>query len=105
MAYTIDVNVPKVAVVGTVSVILLAVILLAAHGYFLKLEQDEFAAKNFNAVHPLRVQAEKLSADHLHTFRSIDGSPGTVQIPIDLAMKIMVATRGRPPTTQPLGGS
>ncbi len=105
MAYTIDVNVPKVALVGTVSVILLAVILLGTHGYFLKLEHDEFTAKNYSVAYPLKAEAEGLAGKHLHQYRLVEGSPGTVQIPIDQAMKIMAATKGHPPTTQPLGGS
>ncbi|HRK31918.1 MAG TPA: hypothetical protein PLD59_12635 [Tepidisphaeraceae bacterium] len=105
MAFEIDVNVPKVTLVGVVSVVLLAVILLATHGYYLKLEHDEFAAKHYNAVHPLAVQADKAAAGHLHKYKQVDGSPGTVQLPIDEAIKIMAATKGRPPTTQPLGGS
>jgi len=105
MAFEIDVNVPKVTLVGVVSVLLLALILLATHGYYLKLEHDEFASKHYNAGHPLQAQADKLAVDHLHKYKLVDGSPGTVQLPIDQAIKVMAATKGRPPTTQPLGGS
>jgi hypothetical protein len=105
MAFEIDVNVPKVTLVGVVSVILVAVILIATHGYYLKLEHDEFAAKNYNASHPLKKQADALAGAHLHTFKKIDGAENTVQLPIDQAIKVMAASKGRPPTTQPLGGS
>lgn len=105
MAFEIDVNVPKVTVVGIVSVVLLTVIIIATHGYFLKIEHDEFAAKNYNAVNPLPLSSAKAAGEHLHKYKLVNGSPGTVQIPVEQAIKIMAATKGRPPTTQPLGGS
>lgn len=104
-AYELDVNVPKMVLVGAVSVLLLAIILIGTHGYFLKLEKETFAAKNFDAVHPQLDEVNRVANLNLHSFKWVDKNSGTVQLPIDDAIKVMAETRGKPPTTQPLGPS
>lgn len=104
-AYELDVNVPKMVLVGTVSVLLLAIILIGTHGYFLKLEKETFAAKNYDATHPQLDEVNKAANLALHSYKWVDKNSGTVQLPIDEAIKVMAATKGKPPTTQPLGPS
>jgi hypothetical protein len=101
--YRLDVNVPKLLTIGVVSTLLLVVVLLGAHGYFLKAQRQEFAAKWHDAPNPTLLELEKRAGEQLHTFRWIDQKTGTVQLPIDHAIRIMAATKGAPPTTQPLG--
>ena len=104
MAYKIDVNVPKLVTVGMSSILIFAIVLLGAHGYFLKAEEDEFAIKHFDSVHPELTRLKAQYATHLNGYSRIVESPGTVQVPIDVAIEKMVATKGAPPATQPLGG-
>jgi hypothetical protein len=102
--YTIDVDVPKVVTIGIVSVLLLVVILVGTQGYFLKFQHEEFAAKNFNAPNPLLEQVNRASAERMHAYRWVNPERTAVAIPIDSAIAAMAASKGRPPTTQPLGG-
>ena len=103
MAYYLDVNVPKLVMVGAASTLLLAIVLLGVHGYYLKVEQDEFSAKYYFAQQPLLDSVRQSSDPHLHSYRWIDRNSQTVQLPIDRAIKVMAESKGNPPTTQPLG--
>jgi hypothetical protein len=105
MGFNIDVDVPKVVTIGAVSVIILVVILAGTHGYYLKYDRGEFAAKYYPATSPLVDDTNKLAAERLHAYRWANEQKSAAAIPIDTAIKIMVQTKGRPPTTQPLGSS
>lgn len=101
--FSIDVDVPKVVTIGVVSVLVLVVVLVGTHGYYLKYEREEFAAKNYDAANPLLDQVNKASAEHLGTYRWVNPERSGAGIPIDLAVRVAAQAKGRPPTTQPLG--
>lgn len=103
MGFNIDVDVPKVTTIGVVSVLLLVVILVGTHGFYLMYDRAEFAAKHFPATSPLVDQTTAASAKNLHGYGWVNPEQSAVRIPIDRAMQVMAGNRGQTPTTQPLG--
>lgn len=101
--FNIDVDVPKVVTVGVVSVLLLVVTLIATSGFYLKYEREEFAEKNYRARSPLVAEVTEKADAHLHRYRWVNEERTAAQLPIDRAISLMAETKGRPPTTQPLG--
>lgn len=103
MGFNIDVDVPKVVTIGTVSVVILALTLIGTHGFYLKYAQDEFAAKNYAARSPLVEEVNKAAGEHLDKYRWANPERSAAQLPIDEAIRVMAASKGRPPATQPMG--
>jgi hypothetical protein len=100
--FNIDVDVPKTVTVGVVSVLLLAVILLGAHGLYLKVAAWEFQNKNYTGRSELVTQHDLATAD-IYRNRWVNEQNGTVAVSVNEAIELMAASKGRPPTTQPLG--
>lgn len=90
-------NAPLTALVGIVFAILLFVVVVLLQAFFYRAEQQENVRKVV-AVAPqelsqLRAQQEEL----LHSYKVIDPQKGVVAIPIDLAIKLVVAEGGKSP--------
>ena len=82
------------AVVVAVSAILLVAIVVLLQAFFYRAEQGEIAVKVV-AVTPEELagaRAEQL--ERLHTYRWVDEKAGTVAIPIERAMALVVAEHG-----------
>ena len=88
-----DPSASSTAYVGVVFVLVFVVILIALIGYFDRVRDEEFEAKVVDrptaAVRDL--QAEQL--DELRDYRWIDRDAGTVAIPIERAMELVVEER------------
>jgi hypothetical protein len=98
MAMKQEVNVPLIAAIGTVSVILLVTTVIGASAWYFAVDQD-VNAQNFD-LYPdqtvIRVQdgqrARINSPAHW-----VDATHTVVAIPIDEAMQVVIATQGKVP--------
>jgi hypothetical protein len=92
-----DINVPLLVTIGTVSSVLLVVILIGVHAWFLwefKYETDKKWAGTTNE----RVTTLKKSqADSLKVIAKADPAKGTYRIPIEKAMEAVAASGGKLP--------
>jgi len=101
--YKIDVDVAKLVVIGACSVLILTVILLGTHGYYLKVANEQHALKFNDSVSPLVKLVNEKAELNLNKYYLLDQATGTAQLPIDRAIEVMAANKGVAPTTQPLG--
>lgn len=101
MALRDDINIPILSVTGVISVLLLAVILIAVQGLFQFEMQREVASKydaaTVESLAALRSQARA----NLTGYRLVDAERKIVAIPIDEAMKQLVAAGGKLPELPP----
>jgi len=97
MAFKQEVNVPFVLTVGFISAILLFVVVIGTEAWFYSEEQNEIARKNAEYPNTELLQLKAGQTDHLTKYRWVDQKKGIVAIPIEEAMKIMVASNGQPP--------
>jgi hypothetical protein len=102
MAMKQEVNVPLVATIGVVSVILLVVIVIGTSAWYLAADQ-EVEAENFDkypdqsaitlqSTQLMRINAPPHWADADHKIAAI---------PIDQAMQVVIATQGNVPVAAP----
>jgi hypothetical protein len=103
--FKIDVDVPKLVTIGVVSVLILVIVFTGTHAYYLKFDYEQFTSKYYEPTSPLVDEVKAKAGEQLHTFKWKDQKTNTAQVPIDQAIKIMAQSKGRPPTTQPLGPS
>ncbi len=84
-------DVAKIAIIGIVGALILFVIIVGLQALFYDMETKEAARKQVESppmtVSQLRAQHE----EQLTTYRWIDQKAGVVAIPIDRAMKLVVA--------------
>jgi hypothetical protein len=97
----VEVNIPLVATISIVSVLALTVILIGTHAFYLMESERDIRVKWENAVYePVATIKEQQKAS-LNRLEWADQDAGTVRLPIEDAMRIMVQTQGKLPTTQP----
>lgn len=99
MAIRQEVNTPLILTIGIVSGILLLIVAFGVEGWF-RYEQDrEIAAKWEQAQNPYdSLRKEQLT--RIGEYR-IPSATSAAAIPIERAMKIVVETGGKLPSTQP----
>jgi hypothetical protein len=96
-----EANAPLIITVGVVSAMMVLIVMIGIHAWFIKEERDEIEAKwemNKNAaLVNLRTGQEQRLSNYAWT----DKEKQTVAIPIDEAVKNFVQRGGILPTTQP----
>jgi len=96
-------NTPLLITIGAVSGFLLLVLIIGVQAWFLREVQRETHIK-YEDVPPQPVTNLKIEQmTKINQPRWVDQSKGRVAIPIDEAMKMIVANHGLLPTTQPKG--
>ncbi len=94
-------NAPLIITVGTVSAMMMLIIMIGIHAWFIKEERDEIENKwemNKNAaLVDLKTEQQK----RLSSYAWSDPKKKLVAIPIDEAMKKVVERGGKLPATQP----
>jgi hypothetical protein len=91
-----DPSAGRTAYVGAVFILLFVLTLIALVGYFDRVQTEEFEAKVIDRsaapAHDLRSQ----QLGTIQEYRWIDRDAGTVTIPIERAMEVVVEERGAP---------
>lgn len=92
-----DINVPLLLTIGTVSSLLLLVLLIGVHAWFLW-EYRYYSDAKWQGVTNREVyELKKRQSESLTAFAQADADRGTYRIPIDRAMQAIVETGGRKP--------
>ncbi|HEY8668726.1 MAG TPA: hypothetical protein VIL86_18915 [Tepidisphaeraceae bacterium] len=101
MAKHQEVNIARILVIGAVAGFLLIVLVIGVQGWFLQEVHQETAAKWDDT--PVRWLANLRAGqlEKINSYRWVDRQHQTVAIPIDEAMKLLLANGGRLPTTSP----
>jgi hypothetical protein len=96
-------NTPLLITIGAVSGFLLLVLIIGVQAWFLREVQRETRIKYEDApAQPVTdLKLEQLTK--IHQAHWVDQGKGRVAIPIEDAMKMIVANKGQLPTTQPMG--
>lgn len=88
------------AVVGVVFVLLFVIVILGLQAYFGRVQTEEYAAKVVEEPVTEKALARAEQLDRLNGYRWVDREAGTVAIPIEQAMELVVnelgAAGGRP---------
>ena len=101
MAMRQEVNAPLILTVGVVSGVLLVILMLGTHAWFLFEEQTEVRVKS-EQVTPMSLQnLIHEQRTNLAAYRWANAEKTVVQIPIEDAMKQIVQTGGKLPATRP----
>jgi hypothetical protein len=97
-----DINIPLLATIGACSAFLLLVILFGVQAWY-DWEVDGYFKETWGNSVSQRVKdqkdAQKLNIDS--PTRWVDRSKGLAQVPISDAMKVVIETGGKIPTTSP----
>jgi hypothetical protein len=99
-------NTPLLITIGAVSGFLLLVLIIGVQAWFLREVQRETRIKYEDDPKALPQPYTNLKLEQLtkiNQTRWVDQSKGRVTIPIDQAMKMIVANHGQLPSTQPKG--
>jgi hypothetical protein len=102
MAMKEEVNVPLVATIGIVSVILLVVIVIGTSAWYLAADQ-EVAAENFD-MYPDQAALTLQNSQRMRINSPahwMDADHKVAAIPIDQAMQVVIATQGKVSVTGP----
>lgn len=94
-------NIPLVATISIVSVLALSVILIGTHAFYLMESDRDVRVKWQNAVYEPVSTVKAQQKASLNRLEWADQNAGTVRLPIEDAMRIMVQTQGKLPTTMP----
>lgn len=97
MATRQDANVPLLAVIGAVSVLLILIIVIGVEAWFLSEQNAEIARKFDNTPVTWLQELKTEQQAKLETTRWVDRGKGIVQIPIEEAMKLIVKDDGKLP--------
>ncbi len=92
-----DINVPLLATIGVISSMLLVVILLGVHTWYLWELQSEFGEKCAGATNAHVVEVKSAQLAHLQAFGKADPAKGTFRIPISVAMDQVAKNGGKLP--------
>jgi hypothetical protein len=106
MAQKQDINFPVVSLIAVVSVMLLAVVFFGAQAWYAYEEQAEIRAKVY--ANPAVIRGLLTAGDlrdqqlaGVSGYKPVDGQPGVYHIPLGDAMKAIVHTGGKLPSTRP----
>jgi hypothetical protein len=98
MAMKQEVNVPVIAAIGAVSVILLVVVVIGTSAWYLSADQD-VTAENFEKYpDPVAKEVQDAQRDRINAAPHwVDAQHTVAAIPIDQAMQEVIATQGKVP--------
>jgi len=96
-----DVNAPFIITTAIISAIMLVVVIIGTHAWFLYEEGKEFDIKWDTSPNTTLVMLNESQIDNLDTVKWVDDSKTLASVPIDQAMKMVIETKGKLPTTQP----
>ena len=96
-------NTPLLITIGAVSGFLLLVLIIGVQAWFLREVQRETRIKYEDVPQQPVTDLKLEQLTKIHQYRYVDQAKGRVAIPIDQAMKMIVANHGQLPTTQPKG--
>lgn len=94
-------NAPLIVAIGIVSGLMLLVIMVGTEAWFKYEEKQELAVKWENSRN---VQLDAMRAEqtaHIETSTWCDASKTAVTIPVTDAMRVLIASSGKLPSTQP----
>ncbi len=101
MAMKQAVNVPLVVTVGTISGLLLLVVAVGVHAWFDSEEAAELDRKWEMAPNYVLQKIHSEEDKNLHTTAWSNSDKTVAIVPIEIAMKQIVTTGGKLPSTQP----
>jgi hypothetical protein len=99
-------NTPLLITIGAVSGVLLLVLIIGVQAWFLGEVERETRMKYEDDPKALPQPVTNLKIEQqtkINQYRWVDQPKGVVAIPIDEAMKLIVANHGQLPSTQPKG--
>lgn len=86
-----DPNVAKSAVAGLVGAVLLFVIVVLLQAMFYRMEGSEIARKTQSEPYEALARLDAEQREQLGSYRIVDPQAGTVRIPVERAMELVVA--------------
>ena len=101
MAKRQEVNIAAILVIGAVAGFLVIVLIIGAQGWFLQEVHDETAAKWEDTPVSWLANLRAGQREKINSYRWVDRQKQTVAIPIDEAMKLLVANGEKLATTRP----
>jgi hypothetical protein len=101
MANRQGVKIDHVLVIGAVAGFILIVLVIGVQGWFLDEVHQETARKWDNTPVQWLADLRAGQQQKIGSYRWLDRQKQTVAIPIDAAMKLLIANVGKLPTTQP----
>ena len=101
MAMKPQVNVSLIVTTGGLSVLLLVVIVIGLHAWFLNEEQRELAAKWETSPNTALADLRAEQQAKINSYRWVDRDHRRVAIPVSEAMKLLAERGGKLPATQP----
>ena len=87
--------------IGAISGFVVIVLAIGLQAWFMSEEQSELKTKYGEAVNLQLVELREKQQANLNTYRWIDKDKQIAAIPIEQAMRDMVQSKGRLPSTQP----
>jgi len=84
------------AVVGVVFVLLFVIVILGLQAYFGRVQTEEYAVKVVDETPTEKVLVHAQQLDQLNGYHWVDRDSGTVSIPIERAMQLVVDELGKP---------
>lgn len=97
MRETGEPNTPLTALIGVVFAIVLFALVVSLQALFYRQEAAENTRKAVSAPPEELAQLRARQVETLHAYRYVDPKAGTVAIPIDSAMELVVRDGGRSP--------
>src|SRR3954452_3379564 len=101
MAYKEDVNSELIITIGAISGFLLIVLAIGLQAWFMSEEDAELTSKSANAVNYQLADLRNEQQGKISTYRWVDRDKQIVAIPVEEAEKMLIASNGKLPATQP----
>jgi LytS/YehU family sensor histidine kinase len=101
VAFKQQINIPLIVTIGIVSGIVLLVLIVGTQAWYEDEVDTEAAAKALEFPNKALIDMKSQQKANIETARWVDRKNNVVAIPVEDAMKIMVATQGKFPTTEP----
>ena len=101
MANRHEVKYARIMVIGAVSGFLVIVLVVGAQGWFLQEVHEATASKWEDTPVLWLTDLRAAQRERINTYRWVDRQKQIVAIPIDEAMKLLIATGGKAATTLP----
>lgn len=96
-----DINAPFIITTAIISAIVVVVVVIGTHAWFLYEQGKELNAKWDASPNATLVSLNETQETNLKATRWLDDGKSLASIPIDQAMKMVIDTKGKLPATQP----
>lgn len=97
-----DINSALILTIGAISAVLVIVVVIGLQAWYLFEEGRETDEKYANAVNTRLVEHRAKEQTNITTYRWLEGKKNQqAAIPINVAMELTIANKGKVPTTQP----